>query len=388
MPFTGLAAYDDFAVNDPDISEIIMLVSPRETPLLDALGIALTPATNVKHDWIEHSLGPDRIICSTAVNSATAATGIQVAYPDGAAGDQGPGGVLSVGMLLELEVASGNQEVVQISSIAGANSILVNRNVGVVARGVNSLAPGGTLFVISTAEKEGDDTDGDVSRLRVTRSNYTQIFKKPLKISGSRQGIVGLPNLRNELDRQAGLRTIELVKELEKAVIRSTAISTIGDDNTYRSMNGLRQLITSINSVVPANSFTNDPLVIINTLMQNAWNNGARDLDVLLCGATWGKEISATNASKITVDQSDTSVQRLVETITTDFGVLKKVVSPWMPPSAMMGLSTRRIFVPPLQGRNFSRQKLAKGGDYEKEQVIGEYTLELHHQEAMFQARV
>ncbi len=378
MPFTGIATYDDFSVIDPDISEILLLLAPRETPFLDLLPTPQRPATNVKHDWVEQNIGPDRIIASTALSSATAASGIQV---------NGLAHLLSVGMLLEVEAPSGsNTEIAQISSIPGPNSLLLTRNVGVTPRGVSSLAAGGTLFVISTAEREGDDTDGDVSRPRVPKTNYTQIFKKPVKISGSRQAVLTVPNVGSEIENQVALRTIELLRDLEKAVIRSVAISTIGDDNVYRSMDGLRQYITAINSGVASSSMTADPLKWINAMMAQAWGAGARDLDVLLVGSDWGADISATNASKLTVEQGDVTVQRLVERITTDYGSLTKIVSPWMPPKSMMGVSTRRIFVPNLRGRNFQREALAKTGDSEKLHVIGEYTLEVHHPEQMFAA--
>ncbi len=376
--FTGLATYDDFSVIDTDISEILLLASPFETPFLDILPTPLRPATNVEHKWSEQEIGPDRIYASTAINSATAATGVQT---------DGKAGYLQVGMLLELEPASGNREVLQISSIPGPNSLLLTRNVGVVPQGVNSLPAGGTLFVISTAEKEGDDTDGDVSVPRVFRTNWTQIFKKPIKISGSRQAVLTRPNVGSEIDNQETLRTIELLRDLEKAVIRSVAISTVGDDNTYRSMNGLRNIITTNNSIVANNSFTADPLFYVNAQMQSAWNAGARGLNVLLMGSEWSAALSATNASKIQVSQDDRNVTRVIETVTTDFGSVRKVVSPWMPRQAMFGLDTRRVFVMPLTGRNFQRQDLARVGDSLRRQILGEYTMEVHQQGQMFQAR-
>lgn len=348
--FTGLATSDDFQVIDTDISEILLLASPFETPFLDLLPQPLRPAISPVHQWFEQAIGPDRIINSTAINSATAATGFQT---DGLAH------LLQVGMLLEFEPPSGNREIVQVSSIPGPNSLLVSRNIGLTPQGVNSLAPGGTLFVISTAEKEGDDTDGDVSRPRTPKQNFTQIFKKPIRISGTRQAVLTRPNVGSEIENQETLRTIELLRDLEKAVIRSVAISSLGDDNTYRTMNGLRSILTTNNSIIVNSSFTADPLFYTNALMQVGWNAGARNLNVLLMGSEWSAALSATNASKIQVEQADRTVQRVIERVTTDFGDVIKIVSPWMPRQAMMGVDTRRIFVMPLTGRNFQRQNLA-----------------------------
>lgn len=384
MAFNGLAVYDDFAVIDPDVSELLLLLSPRETPLLNRLPQAARAATNVLHSWVEQALGPDRIIASTAIDSATAATGVLVAFADGTSG--GPGNLLSMGMLLEVEATSGNTEIAQIASIAGPTSILLTRNVGVTARGVSSLVPGGTLFVIGTAEYEGSDTDGDVSRPRTTRENFTQIFKKPIKLSGSRQAVLTTPNVGNERDHQVMLRSMELLRDLEKSVIRSVAVDSIGADDVYRTMNGLRAQITAINSTLVASSFTADPLLYVNNLMSAAWLAGARDLDILLVGSTWGKDISATNTSKLSIGQSEKDVVRMIETIQTDFGMVDKIISPWMPPSAMLGLASRRITVPPLQGRNFHVEELGKVGDSVKAHVIGEYTVEVHQPALMFAA--
>src|SRR5437868_5918643 len=88
--FTGLATADDFSSLDIDISEILLLLAPREVPLLDALPTPARPAISVTHTWDEQDLGPNRIFNSTAINSATAATGFQT---DGLAA------LLQVGMI-------------------------------------------------------------------------------------------------------------------------------------------------------------------------------------------------------------------------------------------------------------------------------------------------
>lgn len=378
--FTGLATYDDFAVIDPDMSEILLLTSPFQTPLLDLLPQPIRPVTSPTHYWTEQQLGPDRIIASTAINSATAATGVQV---------NGLAHLLQVGMLLEIEAGEGNREITQIASIPGPNSLLLTRNVGLsgVAGGVNSLAAGGTLFVISTAAEEGSETTGDTSRPRVQLVNYTQIFKKEIKISGTRQAVLTAPNVGSEIDNQETLRTIELIRDLEKAVIRSVAVHSIGADDQVRTMNGLRAQLTSINSAVNNSSFVADPLLYVNTLLQRAWNAGARDLNVLLVGEDWASAISGTNASKLQVEQTERGVERLVEYIITDFGAVRKILSPWADPKSMMGLATGRIFVTPMTGRNIQRAEMGRTGDNLKRHILGEYTLEVHRQDQMFQAR-
>src|SRR5574343_1138592 len=119
MAFTGKASYDNIALVGEDVSDLVALIAPTETPFLSLL-TAAGPATSTWHQWTEELIGPDTIIASAAVNSATAATGILI---------NGTGTYLQAGMLLQLESGTpgvGN-EIVQITSAVGANSILVAR---------------------------------------------------------------------------------------------------------------------------------------------------------------------------------------------------------------------------------------------------------------------
>src|SRR5436190_12020113 len=98
MAFSGLSTNAQFTntLIGEDISEIIRTLAPYEAPFLDWLGdsdrfAALSP----KHEFIEDFLRPRYISNSTAINSATAASGIQVAASLGSA--------LTVGTILENE---------------------------------------------------------------------------------------------------------------------------------------------------------------------------------------------------------------------------------------------------------------------------------------------
>jgi uncharacterized protein DUF5309 len=373
MPFSGKATTDNYAMIGEDVSDIMLNLSATETPFLDLLPAPEFPGTNIVHQWSEEALGPDRIVASTAINSATAATGVQI---------NGFGNQMMVGQLLELE----NQgEIVQISSIPGPNSLLLTRNFG--SRGVSSLAVGGNLFVISTAELEGSETSGDVTRPRTRRLNYMQIFKKPIAISGSDRAVTTAPDIGDEFDHQTTLRVIEIARDFEKAVFRSVASgNSIGTTSTYRTMDGLRQWLTAINSTISASSFAADPLAYTNDQLQNAWNAGARDLDVIVCGDQWKRDLSGTNASKLLIDQNDPTARRVIEYLQTDFGNPRLVLTPWLPSRHMMGVSSRRVRPTPLATRSFQRVDLAKTGDSDKAHVIGEYTIEVHHPDKMFQS--
>lgn len=378
MPFDGLAVYDQFPIVGESVSDIIRLLSPTETPLLDRLAAPDNPATSVLHQWTEEDLGPDFIINSTALNSVAAGTQSPVQI-------NGVGNQLQVGMEVELEAGTSVQEVTSISSILGANTIVLLRG---VAGGTNSLAAGGQLFIISTAETEGSDTVGDVTPPRTRQSNYTQIFKKPIKVSGSMRSVISRPDIGDEFDHQVVNRAAELLRDLEKATVRGVlAGNSIGGDDAVRTMKGLRSWITNINSTITPSSFTATPMFYVNSLLQEAWNAGGTDLNVLYVGQDWKRDLSSTNEARLQVQQTERGIERLADFIITDFGTLELVLARWLPRKHMMGLATGRIFVRPLRGRSFFREEIAKTGDSTKGHVIGEYTVEVHQARRMFQAR-
>ena len=62
MAFTGKATYSAGATLPEiaeDVSDIIGLVSPHETPLLDHLGDPQRSATSTIHEWLEDTLLPN-----------------------------------------------------------------------------------------------------------------------------------------------------------------------------------------------------------------------------------------------------------------------------------------------------------------------------------------
>ncbi|MCC6774410.1 MAG: hypothetical protein IT360_24715, partial [Gemmatimonadaceae bacterium] len=77
MAFTGLSSNDHFTVNQvqEDVSRLIATLAPKEVPLLNWLGDSDIFATSTKHEWMQDFMLPNYIIASTAINSATAATG-------------------------------------------------------------------------------------------------------------------------------------------------------------------------------------------------------------------------------------------------------------------------------------------------------------------------
>ncbi len=83
MAFTGKATYSAGTTLPElaeDVSDLIGIVSPYETPLLDALGDPLRAATSTHHEWLEDELLPNKdSIDDSSISSPSTETDFDVA---------------------------------------------------------------------------------------------------------------------------------------------------------------------------------------------------------------------------------------------------------------------------------------------------------------------
>jgi hypothetical protein len=379
MPFTGLSTFDQFTASggsliEEDVSPTIKLLSIRETPVLDWLGDGDFVAKNVVHEFVEEELRPNYLTTAGAINSATAATGIQLS---------GLGDTLTVGTLLENESVA--PEVMQVTSVVGANSVLVSRNFG--SSGVGSLASGGRLFVRAPLALEGQDAVGDVTRSRRRKQTYVKFLQLPITVSLTQAAVKGI-GIDDEYSHQKMLRLAEALRDLEKEVIRGRASgNSIGSESVYRSFNGLRAQVGSISSVLGVGSFSANPHLYLGNAWQSAYDNGLRanETIALLCGQSTFRDISNLNDTKVQDSNQSEVFQRRIRKYSGPFGDATVILSPWMPAQGVIGIAKERVKVGPLQGRSFRHIPLAMTGSAQKGAIEGEYTVEIHHPQAMFQ---
>lgn len=379
MPFTGLSSHAMFLAgnNAEDVSSTIALLAMDEVPLLDWLGDSdsFVAAKQTKHEFLEEELRPNYLTTSTAINSAT--TGATVADF---------GDLLTVGTVLEYEGTGGG--VIQITSIVGPSSICFAQNWNGAGHIPNSVAPGVQLFVRGSYALDGQDhPGGDVSRKRRRRENGVALFHLPVAISGTQLSVDAI-GVDNELDHQVSARLREGLRDLEKEVIRGVP-GSIGSGTVYRSFRGLRSSIGSINSTVTLSSFQANPHLYIGDVWEAAFQNGASESETwgIVAGRTYFRAISNMNDTKVQDSNAKEEFKRVIRNYEGPFGNCTVFLSRWMPASSLLLIPRERVKVPPLQGRAFHVQDIAKTGDSEKKLIVGEYSLEDHHPQAMAQLK-
>ncbi len=379
MPFTGKATYSagpTLPELAEDVSDIIGIVSPHETPLLDHLGDPRRTATSTVHEWLEDTLLPNTdSIDDPSLSDPTGETTFSVAN----------GSRFRVGDQVRAEDA---REVMFVTAVSGDDLTVVRGYGGTTPEPIGD---GDTLHILGNAALEGDDAPAARFTNRTRQMNYTQIFTASVEVSGSQLAARQLA-LRDELDYQKQERLRELLRDLENCVLNGVAAAANpeGNASTRRTLRGILPSLAT-------NVFTNgaggfpagdgagsDELTEtqLNTALRLIWDQSAGQIDTIVVGGFQKRRINGFISSSRSYDERSTRFRDLVSVYESDFGVCRVVLSRWVPADAVLLLDSSRLDVLPLSGRSFHFKPLASNGDRELGQVIGEYTLELRNENA------
>jgi hypothetical protein len=374
MAFTGKATYSAGTALPElaeDVADVVSIVSPHETPLLDVLGDPLHSAQSTHHEWLEDSLLPNQ----DAINDSN--------FTDPAADtdfDVDNGDRFRVGDQIQVE---GSEELMLVTAV-NSNTLTVVRGYGNTT--AENLADDQVINILGNAALEGADKPAVRFTNRVRKSNYTQIFTAAVEVSGSdlaaRQA-----GLASELDQQKQLRLRELLRDLENTVVNGgqPASDPQGSGSVRRSMKGIfSHIATNVykpgDSGFPSGNDLDEDK--INYVMRKIWESSSGRVDLIAVNGFQKRKINSFISSVRAFGATDQKYSDVVSQYESDYGRCDIIVTRLIPQDAVLFLDRSRISVMPLAGRNFYFKPLASGGDYECGQLIGEYTLEFRNEEA------
>lgn len=380
MSFSGKASYAagvDLPEIIEDVSDVISIISPFETPLLDHLGDAKRAANSTVHEWLEDTLLPntDSVNQVSFTPNGQDATSITVAN----------GSRFQVGDL----VRPGNAAEVWLVTAVAANVLTVVRRYGTTP--AFTLVNGTKLTILGNAALEGADASAARFTNRTRKQNYTQIFAATVDVTGTMQAARQY-GTSDELDYQKQERLRELLRDLENCVINGTAPAATpqGSAAVRRSMNGIARQI-STNQFVPGQggfpsgggggSDLNE--TVLNAALRLAWEQSQGRIDTIVVGGFQKRRINQFVASTMRhFAPGDAKFKDMVSAYESDFGVCKVILSRWTPADTVLLLDSSRIEVLPLAGRSFHFRPLGPTGDSIAGQVVGEYTTEFRNENA------
>lgn len=373
MPFTGKATYSAGSALPElaeDVADLVSIASPWETPLLEALGDARTPARSTVHEWVEDSLLPntDRVNDTVYTNATTDVTFTVLTAARFRAGDL-------------IRVANASSEVMLVSSVSG-NDLTVVRGYG--GSTASALANNQGITILGNAAIEGDDAALPRFTNRSRVLNYSQIFTATVEVSGSQLAVRPV-GISDELDYQKNQRMRELLRDLENCVINGRAAGSTpeGSSTTRRTLRGLVPSISTNRFSPGTNGFPVDTALSeaqLNLALREMWRASSGRVDLIVVGGPEKRAINNFAASSRRFDPADDRFKQLFSLYESDFGVCRIVLSRNVPPGTVLLLDSSRIEVMPLTGRSFHYKPLARTGDRESGQVVGEYTLEFRNE--------
>ncbi|MHC4226896.1 MAG: SU10 major capsid protein [Planctomycetota bacterium] len=374
MAFTGKATYSAGTTLPElaeDVSDLIGIISPYETSLLNALGDPMRETTSTHHEWLEDELLPNK----DAINDST--------YTDPSTDTDfvvDNGSRFRVGDQIQVE---SSEELMLVTAIATDTLTVVRGYAGTTAE---SLADNQVINILGNAALEGSDKPSARFTNRTRCGNYTQIFTAAVEVSGTDMAASQL-GLSDEMDYQKQERLREMVRDLENTVINGgqPASNPEGSGSVRRSMKGIVQHIsTNVFNTGDSGFPTGTGLdeAKINYVLRQIWENSSGNVDLIVVGGYQKRQINAFCADSRSYGASDTTFTDLISVYESDFGVCKIVTTRWMPQDAALLLDSSRIGVLPLAGRSFHFKPLASSGDYECGELIGEYTVELKNDAA------
>ena len=376
MPFTGKATYSAGATLPEiaeDVSDLVGLVSPYETPLLDALGDSARPARSTVHEWLEDTLLPNSDACTDpSLSTPTTDTNFLVANSTR----------FRVGDQVKVRGASEVMLVTAVDSPSG--TITVVRGYGGTTAA--SLGNGAALDILGNASLEGDAAPTARFTARVRKTNYTQIFSAGVEVSGSELAVKQL-GVADELDYQKQQRLRELMRDLENSVINGVApaASPEGSASVRRTMRGIIPALVTNKFTPGTGGFPADTDLTeeqINAALRSIWKSSSGQVDLIVVGGSQKRRINSFVSSNRRFSAESERFKDMVGVYESDFGVCRVVLSRWVPGNSVLLLDSSRIEVMPLSGRSFHYKALGSTGDRESGQLIGEYTLELRNENA------
>jgi hypothetical protein len=375
MAFSGLDTKEliDASLAGQDVSELISILQIKEAPFLDWLGTPVQ-ASAIKHEYVQDFHLPNKLVTSTAINSVTTATGATI---------NGLGEALTVGTLLEIE----GLETLQVTSIAGANSILVSRTYG--GGDPSSLAVGGTLIVRGPAAIEGQDhTGANTKRFGTILANTVGYFAIEVSASGSQlvQNVLGANRYEDQKAKAIAAAPLALEQEIVRGIWNST--NSLGTTAVTRTMKGIRNFLTTISSTITASSFAASPHTYLGNVWEQVFDQGGSPTETwaIVAGSTFYRNLSDLNDTKVYDSNAKEEFKRVIRLYTGPFGQAEIFYSRALKSTELLLVPRERV--KPVVYRPWQMLDIAKSGDNVKAMLVGEYTLEVHHENAMARLRV
>ena len=356
--------YNDTTVQKRVITDYITLIDPADTPFVEAMGgldggakkFRFVNFPHTKVEWIEDTREPLNVGLQTAMNNSVGSCVLKDVDAN----------KVQVGQIL---LFTDGAEKMWVSAVdSNGTTLTVTRGYGGTAATAQVVANNTAIELVGVARLEGAVSTGLGYTIRTTNFNYTQILQREVKVSRS-QNQISQYGIREEFDYQSNKAIPHLMRLIEKSVY--TGAREPGAAAAPRSFGGLSTFVTD-------NVINSGAAAVTQAKFENALKAAYVD------GGKPSKAfVSPTNMQVIKnlydsgtflrVDRDEKSVGMTIEKIITPYGNIDLIMDRWASNASIYILDPEHVgFVTYYP---FTSEPLAKTGDYQRVEVVGEFTL-------------
>jgi len=355
--------YDNTVGRRLSIEDMIWMISPFDVPNLGTYGterravLGSEEVDQKKVEWLE-----DQLVPGSDALAATAVTADTEIIVDNR-------GYFKTNDLLRID-----DEFLRVSgySATTATTLLVERTWGTPV--AEQHADNSVVLILGTLPQEGDDPVSGVNFTRTNPYNYTQIYQDEVEVtrSNEKQGMYGV---NSSAAYQLAKRAKENAIKLERNII----LGTRNDDtsNAKRSMGGFDFYITDN---VDSTTTVMSEAAILDSL-QASFDDGG-NVDFIEVGGTQKRAISAFLSDQVRFSQDDKIRGSVVDFYDSDFGRIYIILNRWVPLRFCFGLESQYITMSWFD--RFFTEALAKTGDRQQWELIGEVSMKVRNDKAHF----
>jgi len=363
---TTQSTYDDNSgvIQKRVITDYITLIDPADAPFVEAMGgldggakkFRFVNFPHTKVEWIEDTREPLAVGLNTAMNNSVTTAVLLAASAN----------MVQVGQILLF--ADGSEQM-WVSAVASDGvTLTVSRGYGGTTATAQIVANNTAIEILGIARLEGAESHGLGYTVRSTNYNHTQIMQREVKVSRS-QNQISQYGIREEFDYQSNKAIPHLMRLIEKGVYKGTR--SAGSSAAPRSFGGLGTFVTN-------NAINSGSAAVTQAKFENALKAAYLD------GGKPSKAfVSPTNmqviknfydsANFLRVDTKEKTVGMTIEKIITPYGTVDLIMDRWAPDATIYILDPEHVGF--ITYYPFTSEPLAKTGDYQRGEVVGEFTL-------------
>jgi len=357
-----VTTFSDTGAHGRAISDYIFNVDPMDTPVVAHFGLdsanakfrlnASAGGKNVKIELIEDTYQPLTTAISNGTVALTTAT-LSFAVADGS--------LLQDGMVIKV-----NAELMVISAVSTNTVTVDSRSYG----GTNAThAATAAITIVGMARKQGDDADYIGLTSVSVPYNYTSIFQKGIKVTGT-ENVLGQYGKSSEYDYQMNKVVPELSRWIERAFFY--AVRRQGSATVASSLGGVDTYVTSNSSAIT----TVLTKTAVETVTKAIYDDGCTaDLCTLGTGAAQTAYDLMDTSSFVRITQENTIWgMRPLAVINSQFATdLRMLVSRHCPATKAYFLDSGKVGF--YTYRPLSIKSLPPSGDYMAGEAVGEFSM-------------